>query len=224
MSSAFAAPRGAKPQQSAMFWLAVRLSMNVRGAAAARLVRLSAGTALASLPSTVWLAAALGPGPAAIQPDALTGTLTGTLTGALADALPATTWLGLALATVPGAALTLWASRALAADRAAATEALRQVGAERTVSWLLPAVRVALAAALGALAGSAIVALLRETAFRDLPGRSPLRLALTAASAGGWVVSTVAAPLLLAACALFASGAGHRLAGRLRPRGARPVL
>ena len=194
MSSAFAAPRGAGPQQSALLWLAVRLSLNVRGAAAACLLRLSVGTVLATLPLTVLLAAGL------------------------ADALPGKTALGLVLATCPGAAVSLWAAHSVAADRAATAEALRQVGAERAVSWLLPAVRVALATGLGALVGTAALAILRGAVFRGLPKESPLYRAVTAVSSGGWILAAIGVTALLTVCALFTSGAGHRLAGRLRRR------
>jgi len=190
MSSAFAAPRGAGPQQSALLWLAVRLSLNVRGAAATGLLWLAAATAVAGVPLTVWLAAAQS------------------------GALPGRTAVSLALAACPGVAGTLWAAQAVAADRAAIAEALRQVGAEQAVCWLLPAVRVALAAAFGTLGAAVGLVLLRETLFRALSEKSPLHLAVAATSTGDWALAAIGAAALLTACALFASGAGHRLADR----------
>jgi hypothetical protein len=198
MSSAFVAPRGVRPQQSALFWLAIRLSVNVRGAAAVRLVRLAAGTALAAVPLMVWLAAGLS--------------------GAGSDGLSASTVVDLALAACPGVVLSLWAARSLSGDRAAVAEALRQVGAERAAAWLLPALRISLAAGLGALGGAVAVAVLRSTLFHDLPKRAPLRAAVAAISAGDWVAAAAGVTALLIVGALFASGAGHRLAHRFKSR------
>ena len=217
MSSAFAAPRGAGPQQSAVLWLAVRLSLNVRGAAAIRLLWLSAGVALATVPLTIWLAAVMG----AELPGWLPTGQSEELSGALASPLSAS-WLGLALATCPGAALSIWVAQSLAADRAATAEALRQVGAERAVGWLLPAARVALASVIGVLGGALCLTVLRTTLFRHLPMHSPLRAALTAAGDGSWVLATFGVILLLTGGALFFSGAGQRAGSRIwhqaRPR------
>ena len=203
MSSAFVAPRGVRPQQSALLWLAVRLSLNVRGRAAVRLLRLAAGTALVSSPLIVWVAAAMS--------------------GPRSAALPAGTMLSLALACCPGSVLTVWAARALAADRTAVADALRQVGAERAAAWMLPAARIALAAALGTLAGAAGLAVLRTTLFHELPQHAPLRATVSGISDGNWAAAAGGVVLLLVVCTLFGSGSGHRMAGRFMSSARRPA-
>lgn len=199
MSSAFAAPRGARTHQSALLWLALQMSRPARGAVVARLSWLAAGTALAAGPLIVWLAAGLS-------------------CGSRPEALPAGTDFGLALTACPGIALILAAAHCLAADRAEVSETLRQVGAERTAAWLLPALRIALAALIGGIVGAVVLSVLDVTALRDLPAKAPLRATLAAVSGDAWATSTALILLLLVSGALLASGTGHRFADRLRGR------
>jgi hypothetical protein len=198
VSSAFVEPRGTRPRQSALLWLAFRLVLHLRGGTVARLLWLAAGLAVAGGPLIVWLAAGLS--------------------DSGSNALPASTGLSLALVACPGIALALWAAHSLAPDRAALAEALRQVGAERAAAWLLPALRVAVAAGLGALAGAIGQGTLRATVFRALPDKAPLRATLAAITDGTWIVADAGVILLLIAVTLFTSGAGHRIAVRLSSR------
>lgn len=197
-SSAFAEPRGARPKRLALLWLAIRLATHVRPATMGRLAWLAAGLAVAGGPLIVLLAAGLS----AAEPGAL----------------PASTGLSLALAACPGVALALWAARNLALDRSELTQTLRQVGAERTAAWLLPALRIIVSAALGASAGAIGQGILRTTLFRALPDKAPLRTTLDAVSGGTWIIASAGITVLLVIVALLASGAGHRMARRVSTR------
>lgn len=121
-----------------------------------------------------------------------------------ADRLTLGTVAGLCCAGLPGFTASAWAAAGLRDTRHLAAHGLRQAGAEQRIAWLLAAMRLALFAGVGALAGGLLVALLRAPLGAALPQYSPLH-GMFAADAFTWLLGVVLTAVLAVGGALLAS-------------------
>ncbi|HEV2342622.1 MAG TPA: hypothetical protein VGS97_00895 [Actinocrinis sp.] len=170
-----------EPRETAWFRtrLALRLAVPVERGARVAALKLAASAALAAPPVTIVLIAPMA-------------TLTlGSVTGLLAAGLP-------------GFAATAWTAAGLRESRLLATRGLRQAGAEQRTAWLIGAARLCLFAGIGALAGSALVALTHATLGAAVPDYSPLHR-MFAANALTWLPAITVTTTLAAVGALLAS-------------------